>query len=742
MTQVAILGAGIAGLSAGWLLKQRGIDFVIYEKQTSPGGLARSFEWNGFTCDFAAHRLFTTDEHVLHEFLKLVPMGRHIRRSKIYLRGHWLRDPLDVLEMVTRLSFSENVNILWNYLFRPRYEPEDSFEQYVLKRYGKGLYHYFFKPYTEKLFGIPGNEISVLWARQKVRLANPLDNLRENTKTKFQYFYYPIRGGYGAIGEHLYAKIRENVLLNTRVIGFEMQDQQITAIQYEKDGQLHSEPVEMVISTLPLTVTSRMLGYSLPLQYKKVDSVYLHINRSRLSDYHWIYFIDDSIAINRMVEFKNMSAVDAPKNTTVVCAEVTQEHEDVIDKVISDLERVGILDRSEILHTNVVREEFAYPVYNSNYETVLHEIQENLGKYENLYTLGRAAEFKHREVDDNFAAASQTVSEICARLSPVGRKEISMVKKKSGIKEGRLVPQVTAVILAWNNYADTHECLETLLASDYPDLRAILVDNGSEDGTPEKVRQDFPSVEVIENGTNLGVPAGYNVGFSQALKTDTEYILMLNNDIAVPPNMVSELVNIATTDQNTGIVMPKVLYYGSKNEVWSSGGRHRAFPPAILMTEKDEHLVNTIRTIEYAPSCALLIHRRAFERAGLFDPGYLFMFDDWDFSERVRANGLKIWYTPNAYVWHKVSRSTKGPSSPLFWRTSAASSVRFYRRHGRPVWLSLPLHISYIIAREIIWKRNWKYWPDFWDGLVEGLQKPLGPYPQGEYMYAQSGKPH
>jgi len=200
MTQVAILGAGFAGLSSGWLLKQRGIDFHVYEKLNYPGGLARSFKWNDFNCDFAAHRLFTTDENVLHELLKLVPMGRHIRRSKIYLRGHWLRDPLDVLELGTHLSLKEKTNVSLSYLLRPRNEPENSFEQYVLKRYGKGLYDYFFKPYTEKLFGIPGEEISVLWARQKVRLANPLDNLRENLnglvvkKTGLSFVLYKLTG--------------------------------------------------------------------------------------------------------------------------------------------------------------------------------------------------------------------------------------------------------------------------------------------------------------------------------------------------------------------------------------------------------------------------------------------------------------------------------------------------------------------------------------------------------------------
>jgi protoporphyrinogen oxidase/GT2 family glycosyltransferase len=728
MTQVAILGAGIAGLSSGWLLKQHNIDFKVFEMKPYPGGLARSFRWNDFNCDFAAHRLFTTDENVLHELLKLVPMGRHIRRSRIYLRGHWLRDPLDVIELATHLSLKEKLNVLWTYTFRPRNEPESSFEQYVLKHYGKGLYDFFFKPYTEKLFGIPGKEISVLWAQQKVRLANPLDNLRENTKTKFQYFYYPIQDGYGAIADRLYQEIQENVYLDTAVKGLEIENTNIKSVKFQNNGQLFEEPVDAVISTLPLTITGKMLGYSFPLKFQKVDSVYLLINRPYLSDNHWIYFMDDDISINRMVEFKNMSPVDTPDNTSVVCAEVTQEHDNVIEKVIDDLIRTGLVDRCEIIDTKVIREEFSYPVYNSAYADLLQQAEEKISKFNNIFTVGRAAEFKHREIDDNFAAAMQAVTEISSQYAIQTRKEMPMADETPSV-EKTSTPLVTAVVLAWNNYEDTHECLETLLASDYPNLRSILVDNGSTDKTPEKVRTNFPDVEVIENGKNLGVPAGYNVGFSKALQSETEYILLLNNDIAVPSDMVGELVMVANAEPDTGIVMPKVLYYGSEEDVWSSGGKYRAFPPAILMTDKGKNSTNSIRMIEYAPSCTLLIHRRAFEQAGLFDPGYVFLFDDWDFSERVRAHGLKIWYTPNARVWHKVSRSTKGSSSPLFWRTWAASSVRFYRRHGRPAWLSVPIHIGYLIVREFIWKRNWAYWPDFREGIQEGLQKPLGSIP-------------
>jgi protoporphyrinogen oxidase/GT2 family glycosyltransferase len=723
MTKVAILGAGIAGLSAGWLLQRKGIDFTIYEKQTYPGGLARSFDWNGFKCDFAAHRLFTTDENILQELLRLVPMGRHIRRSKIYLRGTWMRDPLDVFELSTHLSIPARLGILWSYLTRPRQMPKESFEGFVLWKYGRGLYDIFFKPYTEKLFGIPGDEISVLWARQKVRLANPFDAWRQNTKTKFQYFYYPVRGGYGAIVNKLYEQVQDHVKLNTTVLGLDTDGARISAIRYREGDLEKRDAVDAVISTMPLTLTGRMLGYKVTLNYKKVDSVYLHVNRPLVSDHHWVYFMDEEVSINRMVEFKNMSPVDTPEDTSVICAEVTQEHPDVVGKVIDDLIRAGMVKREEILDTKVVREEFAYPVYHTRYDTILADTMTHLEKYQNLYIAGRAAEFKHREADDNFGVAIEVVE----KLAQTYAQEVAPMKTMKETKTEE--PLIYAVVLAWNNYADTHECLVSVSKLAYGNLKTVLVDNGSTDNTPALVRETFPEVHIIENGRNLGVPAGYNVGFSYALENGADYILMLNNDTVAPADMLQKLLDVSQQDENIGVVMPKVLYYGTENEVWSSGGRYRAFPPAILMTDNRKGAPEQVRVIEYAPSCVLLITRQAFELAGLFDPGYLFLYDDWDFSERVRATGLKIWYAPQAQVWHKVSRSTKGPVSPLFWKTWGASTVRFYRRHGRPVWLSLPYHLGYMMIREFVIKGNWKFWTNFWEGVREGLQKPLGPYP-------------
>jgi GT2 family glycosyltransferase len=290
---------------------------------------------------------------------------------------------------------------------------------------------------------------------------------------------------------------------------------------------------------------------------------------------------------------------------------------------------------------------------------------------------------------------------------------------------------VYVVVLAFNNQTDTIECLESVAKLEYPNVRTVLVDNGSTDGTPAAVRARFPDVHVIEAGRNLGVPRGFNLGFEWALGNGAEYVFMLNNDTTVAPSILGELVRVAEENPRLGIAMPKVLYYDQPDLVWSAGARYRAFPPAIVMvglSRPDGQPFDQLRSVGYAPSCGLLIHRRAFEQAGLFDPGYFFFYDDYDFSDRVRDAGLEIAFVPTARMWHKVSRTTRSKSE-LFWRTWGESSARYYRRHGRPVILSLPIHLGYLAARELL-QGNGRSLGHFLFGALNGLRKPLEPIPR------------
>jgi GT2 family glycosyltransferase len=294
-------------------------------------------------------------------------------------------------------------------------------------------------------------------------------------------------------------------------------------------------------------------------------------------------------------------------------------------------------------------------------------------------------------------------------------------------------PQVAIVILAYNNYQDTKECLESVLQMDYPTITIWLVDNGSQDGTAQRVAAEFPGVRIVQTGHNLGVAGGFNAGIVPALQEGAIYVLILNNDTVVERDLVRILVQEAQAHPDYGILMPKVLYYDTPDRIWSAGARYRCFPPAIVMIgldKPDGPYYDKPQIIEYAPTCGLLIRREVFQHVGLFDNGYFFFFDDWDYSLRVREAGYQIAFIPQARLYHKVSRTIQQKGrSPFFWRTWGQSAARFYRRHGRPAFLVALIHLGYLALREGLRNGPLAIY-HFIAGAIEGYRQLLEPYPR------------
>lgn len=705
---VVILGAGIAGLSVSYFLRQQGIPSLVLEKNSYYGGLARSFLWHDFWCDFSAHRFYAHDQDVLNRVRALTPMIEHSRRSQIFFNNHWLRDPIDIIELSTHLPARDVFRVVIDYLSRDQTLPDQSFEHFVLKRYGRSLYEIFFRNYTERLFSLPGHQIAVEWARWKVRLSSPFDRIRGSTRTKFRQFYYPLSGGYGAIADGIYRAVHDQVLLNASIIGFLRDDDgQVRGVKYRIGDQEYSLYADQIISTLPITLTSRFLGWQMDIDYQKVDAVYLWLNKSRMSENHWLYFMDKDSTINRIVEFKNMSNYGTPPDTTVVCAEVTRDVANPVDGVVNDLVRSQLVQPTDVLDAQVLREPFAYPRYTKGYLAEVRRFQQMLQDYPNVHILGRAAQFTHYEVDDLIDQAY----DLAQKMTQTQPLIIQTPEPK---------PVVWIVVLTLNNYADTAECLQSLHRLHYPSCKIILVDNGSTDGTPQLVRSQFPAVTVIENGVNLGVAAGYNVGIHYALDQGAEYVFIVNNDTTVDPEMMDHLMQ-AAAEPNAGVLMPIIYYYYDRQEVWSAGARYRLFPPAIVMERK---VYDNLHDLQYAISCGFIVTRRAFECAGLFDENFRFLWDDLDFSQRVRRAGLRIIQVPKARMWHKVSRTTN-PASELFWRTHGESGIIFFRRHTKFFALAAAIHLGYFALREFAYKRRWQSLPSFLKGVRSGLQKSL-----------------
>jgi GT2 family glycosyltransferase len=245
---------------------------------------------------------------------------------------------------------------------------------------------------------------------------------------------------------------------------------------------------------------------------------------------------------------------------------------------------------------------------------------------------------------------------------------------------------VAVVVLSWNRREDTLACLRSLAAVQDPELLTILVDNGSADGSEEAVRAGFPGVEVVQNGANLGFADGNNAGIRLALERGAAYVLVLNNDVEVDPGFVRALVEEAERRPEAGALCSKILFAEPSDLIWFAGatfdprsgynGRQRGY------RERDDGRFDEVVETDRACGAAMLVPRRVLEEVGLFD-GTLFCYsEDTDWSLRARAAGYRQYVVPRSRVWHKVSASSGGESSPTALYYDLRNTIVVCERHA------------------------------------------------------------
>ncbi len=229
-------------------------------------------------------------------------------------------------------------------------------------------------------------------------------------------------------------------------------------------------------------------------------------------------------------------------------------------------------------------------------------------------------------------------------------------------------PLVYVIILNWNGHADTVDCVRSCLQSRYPRTRLVIVDNGSTDGSEQLLRTEFPDLDVIQTGANLGFAGGNNVGIRHALANAADYVLLLNNDTIVDPDFITPLVEAATADRRAGILCSKILFYDPPNVIWFAGasfhpsigwGRHRG------QGQLDEGQFDQPGETGRPTGCAMMVTRQLCEATGLLREEMFCYAEDLDWGLRARNAGFKVLYAPTSKVWHKVTRCTGGAGSPL-----------------------------------------------------------------------------
>ena len=224
-------------------------------------------------------------------------------------------------------------------------------------------------------------------------------------------------------------------------------------------------------------------------------------------------------------------------------------------------------------------------------------------------------------------------------------------------------PSVFVIILNYNGKDMLPTCLSSVYRSDYVNIKVVVVDNASTDGSFENAREMFSGAHFIRNSANIGFSRGNNVGIRFALEKFADYIFLLNNDAEISPNTISLLIEAAEKDTSCGILSPAILR-PENNAVWFAGGKinwlQMRCSHEFSIQSKDPYAT------QYVSGCAMLVKKEVFRKIGLFDERFFLYYEDADFSVRAKRNNFNLLIFPGAAVTHREQSNSKN-SQKTYW---------------------------------------------------------------------------
>jgi len=300
---------------------------------------------------------------------------------------------------------------------------------------------------------------------------------------------------------------------------------------------------------------------------------------------------------------------------------------------------------------------------------------------------------------------------------------------------------LSIVLLNWNSLAHTRACLHSLFkCAPAPwTARFVVVDNGSPDGSLEKLRSEFGGcVEFVASGRNLGYAGGNNLGILHALERGADLVLLLNNDTIVDENFLTALHDAAMQHPDHHLFGAKIFYHRRPHTLWYAGGGYNSWLAKVWqhgMNEADGPPYQSMGEISFITGCCLMIRREAFERIGILDDELYLYSEDLDFCMRAKRAGLRLLFVPSARLWHHIGAFRDGELSPLYlYYQTRNRYVVFGRERGTwyRLWLAV-LQVSLYAGMRTFYflvSRN-RRWPQqiraLWHGCLDGFLHRLGP---------------
>jgi protoporphyrinogen oxidase len=447
---VVVLGGGVAGLAAGYYLAREGHGVTVVERAPVTGGLCGTFEAEGFKLDHGPHKLYSVVPGVLDEIRRIMD-GRlieHKKKNRIRLLGRYLDYPLRLTNLLPLLGPLRAARLGFLYAGAMaggvfgRSEPQ-SYEEYVLQRFGRGVYELVFEPLAWKVWGDP-KLLAAELAKARIPSGGAADLILRLLKLKetsedvdAPFFYYP-RGGFGEFPARLAEGIREaggTILTSATPVHVECSGSHVQAVHVQSNGSTTRLPAETLVSSIPLETLGRLLfpgdaeveQRAQSLRLRDLALVFLVLKQDRLLDDHWIFFPERRYPFNRLFEQKAMDASMGPAGRTALCCDLTCDADDatwstpdgeLVKRCFDTLVEAGLTTPDRFETGFVRRFRSFYPMYTVDYRQRLYAVYDKLKSASNLVLTGRLGMFNYNNSDHCLDMGRYVATELTGGTRP------------------------------------------------------------------------------------------------------------------------------------------------------------------------------------------------------------------------------------------------------------------------------------------------------------------------------------